>query len=230
MTSADPSPLPEALEARVRSCVEAVVRGAGEQLASVALVARRQGRAAELVIVLRRAHAATLANVGHQVARHVGADLRLSVLTEHELLRAADVFALELAELRDRAVVLHGRAPFADLYSTAGELRLAIERGLRLLGRALRDALVMGEPRDVETDLDRLATLARHWVGMEQPALRDDDEAIAAALRDAGASATALLAHRAALRDGRAVEPAVVVADLIEAVDALTRRVDAHGA
>jgi hypothetical protein len=229
MVSAGLSSLPEALAVRVRSCVDAVVRGAGEELASVALVARRHGRAAELVIILRRAHAATLANIGHQVAQVVGSDLRLLILTEHELLRSADVFALELADLRARAVVLHGDAPFAEIHSTPADLRLALERALRLLGRSLRDALAMSESRDAALDLDRLATIAHHWIAMEHEPPRDEDEALARALRGAGGDASALLAHRAAFRESEKVDHSIVVADLLEAVDALTRQVDAHG-
>ena len=205
MIPTDLSSLPAALAERVRRCVEAVTRGAGEQLASVALVTRRDGRAADLVLVLRSAHVATLANIGHQVQGLVGGDLALRVLTERELLRAADVFALELADYRARATIVHGEAPFSELYSTAGELRLALERALRTLARSLRDSLARGEVRDVADDIEK-------------------------ALAAAGIDARPVVALRDALREGRAIDPAAAIGDLLEAVDALTGKVDAHGA
>lgn len=228
MIPTDLSSLPAALAERVRRCVEAVTRGAGEQLASVALVTRRDGRAADLVLVLRSAHVATLANIGHQVQGLVGGDLALRVLTERELLRAADVFALELADYRARATIVHGEAPFSELYSTAGELRLALERALRTLARSLRDSLAMGEVRDVADDIDRLDTIARHWVAGDAPPAHD--EAIEKALAAAGIDARPVVALRDALREGRAIDPAAAIGDLLEAVDALTGKVDAHGA
>src|SRR5690606_26157028 len=128
---------------RIEAVVQAIERGVGEKLDSVLLVGplcqpvRRDSADPELLVIVSELPVALLGNLGAQL---VGAPrLPLRVLTRRELLRASDVFALELAEYRARHHLLVGSPPFGDLHFTAHELRLAIERALRELSRSLRE-------------------------------------------------------------------------------------------
>src|SRR5690606_5794659 len=129
---------------------------------------RRDSADPELLVIVSELPVALLGNLGAQL---VGAPrLPLRVLTRRELLRASDVFALELAEYRARHHLLVGSPPFGDLHFTAHELRLAIERALRELSRSLREqalaALSSEQSRALEgslsTALDRLVVIAHH--------------------------------------------------------------------
>jgi hypothetical protein len=85
--------------------------------------------------------------------RKVRKKLRLSpvVLSPDDLATCADTFAVELAEIQDRRIVLHGEDPVADIDIRPEHLRLQIEHELRgklsrLRQSYLRDA---GNPRAV---------------------------------------------------------------------------------
>src|SRR5205085_1687346 len=81
-------------------------------------------------------------------ARISGVDIRL--MTEHEILRAADVFTLELEDYRVRHRVLFGHDPFTELHFTPGELRRSLEHRARTATLELRDALLASEASAVD--------------------------------------------------------------------------------
>ena len=136
--------------------LDAITRGAGEKLVSVvavgAYVPPRWPTVAdrvELLVVLSEAPMFVLGNLAHQVRqRDESARVSVLVMTERELLRATDVFTLELADYGSRHRVLTGRDVLRDLHFTPGELRLAIERRLRFLSRDVRQTMLTGAWHD----------------------------------------------------------------------------------
>jgi len=69
---------------------------------------------------------------------------------------AADVFPIELLDLRQARVVVHGEDAFADVRIDRNHLRLQLERELREKMMRLREAYVVAHAR--ERDLERLLT------------------------------------------------------------------------
>ena len=221
-------------------------RGAGEKLVSVSLVgpsvppARHPGKPQlQLLVVVNDLPVAALSNLAHQVGTAVREGVAVSVLTERELLRSADVFTLELAEYRARHQLVHGRDPFDQLYFTPAELRLSVERWLRALSRELRDGVVSGLADDEGAALrrlfvvgvDRLAIAAHHLLellGDSPPA--GEGELIAALTERAGESARPLAYWIGKLHAGESLDPAMeALGELLAAIEAATRLVDGLG-
>ncbi|MEM9696683.1 MAG: hypothetical protein AAGA56_29345, partial [Myxococcota bacterium] len=235
--------LPEGVRTRIEACVEAIQRGAGEKLVSVLLVGaaahppRYRGEGTpQLLIVLRDAPVPVLTNLGHQVGGATCVGLRLQVLTERELLRGADVFSLELAEYRDRHVLLYGARPLLDdIHFTDAELRLAIERALRTLTREVRDALVM---RAADLDglmlsaVDRLVVIAQHLIRILGADDRGPEEEVVLVQlgEHVSVSVDGLLDVLKRCRSGEGAAGAVGLAvELLQLAEAATRAADSFG-
>ena len=99
-----------------------------------------------LLVLLRDTAAATLRR-GSALARAWGAAKNPPplVMSEREFRGSADVFPMELADIRDAHVVLYGADPFAGVEIRPADLRLQLERELksayiRLRTRYLTDA------------------------------------------------------------------------------------------
>jgi len=86
-----------------------------------------------VLVVLRDLELATLAAAGPALARWLKRGLpHPRLVTPETLAAAADVFPIELAEITERHVLVHGRFPHAELPAIDGEhLRLQCERELR---------------------------------------------------------------------------------------------------
>jgi len=86
-----------------------------------------------VLVILRDLELATLAAAGPAITRFVGRGLpHPRLVTPESLAAAADVFPIELAEIVERHVLVHGRFPHADLPAVDREhLRLQCERELR---------------------------------------------------------------------------------------------------
>lgn len=237
----DLSALPESDRASVEAAVQAILNGGGENVKGIALVGeavppRRHAGPARLrlVVLLAHTHVATLTNLG----RNLPPGVELSLYATNELPRAADVFALELAEQRTRHVLLHGRVPYDHVPITSRLLRLAIERELRVGIRALR-ANLWGEPPQLTARLEevlrRLAIVAYQLppvmgaVGLEG---KDADEA--ALLRDLCARAEVddgWVAAWEAHRKGEALaSPVSIAGDVLTLLEETVALVDAYGA
>lgn len=187
-----------------------------------------------LVVLLAHTHVATLTNLG----RNLPSEVEVSLYAESELPRAADVFALELAEQRARHVVLHGRMPYDRVPITSRLLRLAIERELRVGIRALRASLGC-EAAQVTTKLEevlrRLAVVAHQLPPvMGQPGLQGEAADEAALLRDLCARAevddgwvSAWVAHR---RGEALPAPVQIAGDVLTLLEESAAMVDAFGA
>ena len=125
----------------------------GDELVSVVLygsAARGEYREGvsdlNLLVLLRDTAAATLRR-GSALARSWGAAKNPPplVMSEREFRGSADVFPMELADIRDAHVVLYGADPFAGVEIRPADLRLQLERELksayiRLRTRYLTDA------------------------------------------------------------------------------------------
>ena len=70
-------------------------------------------------------------------------------MAEDEWRRAADVFAIELTDMRDAHVILHGRDPLAELEVDPSDLRLQVEREIRGKLVQLREGMLIAA-EDVE--------------------------------------------------------------------------------
>lgn len=240
--------LPEEDAHATQSVVRAVAQGAGEKLRGVALVGAwvppvraSVATRVELLLLLSEAPMLVLGNLAHQVRQQPEAErLSLIVMTEREILRAADVFTLELADYAARHRVVWGSTPLGDLHFTPGELRLAIERRLRFLARDVRRTMLTGawgdgRPvdegavlRSVVGDLlvagHHLETLA----GEEPP---DGEDALLGALAGrAGVGSEHLLAHLRRLRAREPfARPVEALGELLVVIEGAVRVVDAMG-
>jgi len=232
----------------VKAVVEAVERGAGEKLVGVAVVGawvppiwRTVTDRVELLVVLTEAPMFVLGNLAHQVRQQVAsAGVGLVAMTERELLRATDVFTLELADYEARHRVVLGRDPLVDLHFTPGELRLAIERRLRFLARDVRATMLTGvwydgRPAEVRSvlrgALTDLLTVSHHLARLDgvDPVPSEDVLIDALAVR-AGVESTRLSRIAEHLRGGQPFErPIEALGEVLELVDAATRVVDAMG-
>jgi hypothetical protein len=168
--------------------------------------------------------------------------VRLHVLTERELLRAADVFTLELADYRARHLLLLGRDPLGELHYTGAELRGSLEHALRRGARRLREAVLagaIGGPSTanaawglVEEGIELLALAAPHALGLlGDPVPQDEVGLLSALARRAGADADRLLRSVQMIRDGqRESDGTSALADLLEVVEAAIALIDTVGA
>lgn len=232
----------------VRFCA-AIEQGLGEKLRAVLLVGDGVPPAelgasdvVELLAIVTDLPVPALSNLAHQLGR-AGAPLaRVRVLTEHELLRSADVFTLQLADYQARHLMLVGASPLGDLHFTRGELRRSIEQTLRALGWRLRDALLAGAGQpgrsgtvvatllaESLTELRRVAYHLLDLVGEPRPAARA--ELLGRLAKAAGASAVLLESLRArADGDAPSGEAAALIGDLLGEVERITAFVDGIGA
>ncbi|HEX7118759.1 MAG TPA: nucleotidyltransferase domain-containing protein [Longimicrobiales bacterium] len=80
------------------------------------------------------------------------------LMAEEEWRRAADVFAIELADMRDAHRILHGRDPLAELEVDVASLRLQTERELRGKLLQLREGMLLAA--EDEAAVGRLLLLA----------------------------------------------------------------------
>ena len=155
--------------------------------AAASPVRHDRARSPEILAVVETttvADARRLAELAGATMRH---GLRYRLLTAEELASSSDVFALEVAEWRDRHVLLAGRDPFGAITIDPADLRRSLEQAARGLARQLRNrvlsavgtegrrgdahfALAMALERCVELAHHALA-LAGDEVPSEEPAL-----------------------------------------------------------
>jgi hypothetical protein len=109
-----------------------------------------------LMVVLADLELTTLAAAGPALARWIGRGRAMPRLfTSGTLADAADVFPVELGDIAERHLVLHGRDPLASLPRIDVEqLRLQCERELREKMMRLQEAYALSRGREAE--LERL--------------------------------------------------------------------------
>jgi predicted nucleotidyltransferase len=158
------------------------------------------------------------------------------LLSEDELRRSLDIFAIEYSDIRDAHRVLHGDDPFADLEIRSEHLRLQCERELKSALIQLREwyLLTAGEPdelgnllrRSISTLLVLFRTVLRLSGDAVPPAA---EEVVRATAERVGFEAAPLLDILRARRSGETLRPAAddpLVDGYLEAVAASVRYID----
>ncbi|MCA9647355.1 MAG: hypothetical protein KC492_41985, partial [Myxococcales bacterium] len=162
-------------------------------------------------------------------------DIQVHVLTAHEFDRSRDVFALEVADWRDRHTMLYGEDLLANTVVTPTHLRASLERAWRGFRMRLRvqllDALSRGlagpnAQRAIERTFERLVTLAHHTVCLNGGVPDGDEARLLEQLArivdmDAEPLTTALLEFR---QKGRYATPT----ELFDRIDHLATRAADH--
>jgi hypothetical protein len=110
------------------------------------------GQELHLMILLADLEPATIAAAGPALSRWVSRDLPVPRLfTPETLAEAADVFPIELGDVADRHLVLHGTDPLATMPDIDGEhLRLQCERELREKLMRLEEAYALSRGKEAE--------------------------------------------------------------------------------
>jgi hypothetical protein len=158
------------------------------------------------------------------------------VFTLEELRNSADVFAIELTDMKTHHRMLHGEDFFAGIEVPAGAHRLQVERELRTNWLRLRQAIVMMSDKErVRIDLmlgsvSSFVTLFRHALTIfGEPPARDKRDAIAriaSACRSTPAGFEAILDLREGNKKENEVNAKRTLESYLELVDAVTNEVD----
>jgi len=140
LPSVRPHGAPAAQRPELASFVATLTSALGDSVLAILLygpAARDEEATGEhelnVLVVLRDLELATLGAASPALARWLKRGLpHPRLVTPETLAAAADVFPIELAEITDRHVLVHGRFPLADLPAIdRGDLRLQCERELR---------------------------------------------------------------------------------------------------
>ena len=229
---------------RARDFARDLAAAYGDELASVVLygsAARgeyREGVSDLNVLVLLRSTGAATLRRGAALARAWG-DAKNPpplVMGEREFQGSGDVFPIELADMRDAHVLLHGADPFADLVIRPADMRLQLERELksahiRLRTRYLTDAgdAARFEPVLVKS-LSTFLVMFRTLLRLEgEDGVRDPEAVVRATAGRVGFDPAPVLAivgarSGAAKLDARPDSPAVT--GYLDAVAEVVRYVD----
>ena len=158
------------------------------------------------------------------------------VFTLEELRNSADVFAIELTDMKAHHRMLFGEDFFAGIEIPAAAHRLQVERELRTNWLRLRQAVVMMSDKErVRIDLmlgsvSSFVTLFRHALTLfGEPPARDKRDAIAriaSACRSTPAGFEAILDLREGKKKENEVDGKRTLQSFLELVDAVTNEVD----
>ena len=150
---------------RARAFAAELQRAYGEALVSVALygsAARGEYREGvsdlNVLVLLTDTRPETLRRGSALARRWVGEkNLPPLMLGETEFRASTDVFPIELADIRDAHLVLHGPDPFAEVVIDPAHLRLQCEHELKAKHIRLREDYLLsaGEPAELEQLLVR---------------------------------------------------------------------------
>jgi predicted nucleotidyltransferase len=229
------------VEKDISELVERLKRAAGENLQSVVLYGSAAGGEfrpkhsdINILCLLRRIDAPGLGNL-HAAARwwtKKGHPAPL-VFTLSELQRAADVYAIELLEIKRRRRVLYGEDVFESFETPMSKYGLQVERELRhnLIRLRQNYMVVAGDRKAVVALMVRssstFALLFRHALaalGEEAPASKQDAvERLGDLLGFSTTSFREFFKVRAGEGKGRDLDEPVIFRDYLEAV---TRAVD----
>jgi hypothetical protein len=231
------------LERRLERFANAVEEAAGANLVSLVLygsaAAGQDGGRSDvnLLLVLRDASAARLRPLGPAFRDWVRAGERAPlVFSEAGWRNAADVFPIEIEDIRQRHRILRGTDPVADLRTTREHLRHQLEREARALLIQLRASYAAAESDGkaltevVADSLGSVLALFRALLRLKATDVPDDPMSLVAATAalagiDAGAFAWPV-APRSAPRPATLAAYDPVAADYLDAVQAFVDFVD----
>lgn len=238
--------LPKRTLALVDRGVEALRSVYGDRLQAAAIVgaaaspARHdRARAPQVLAIVASTSVADARSLAETAAKAMRDGLRLRVLTEAELAGSSDVFTLEVAEWRDRHVLLAGENPFDAVTIDAADLRRSLEQSARGISRQLRNRLISvdatgrGSGQEaLSAALERTIELAHHtllWLGKEAPG--EEGALLEAFGRWAEVDASAIVKLVAELRGkGRLDDPWKAFESIVPFLDGAKHAVDGMGA
>jgi hypothetical protein len=158
------------------------------------------------------------------------------IFTHEELVRSADVFAIELLDMKHRHRMLFGEDFLEKMDVPLRLHRLQVERELRINWMRLRQAIVASEPKKkthmgiMLSSLPTFCVLFRHaLIGLGQPEPQSKREAVdgVAALTGADASGfRSILEFRAGKLKEREIDVEAVLQTYLEFVEVATNEVD----
>jgi hypothetical protein len=158
------------------------------------------------------------------------------IFTHEELLRSADVFAIELLDMKHRHRMLFGEDFLEKMDVPLRLHRLQVERELRINWMRLRQAIVVAEPKTkahmsiMLSSLPTFCVLFRHaLIGLGQPEPHSKREAVdgVAALTGADASGFhSILEFRAGRLREKEIDVEAALQTYLEFVEVATNEVD----
>jgi predicted nucleotidyltransferase len=158
------------------------------------------------------------------------------LFTAEELRRSADVFAIELLDMKARHKVLFGEDVLADLAVPLRYYKLQVERELRTNSLRLRQALLVA-PKTTKARLGTMVSSVSWFVALFHNALIALDEPPAANKRDAvdriakiaacnPSGFHAVLDFREGKRGEKEIDIAATLQGYVELVEKVTNEVD----
>ncbi|HEX9581603.1 MAG TPA: nucleotidyltransferase domain-containing protein [Gemmatimonadales bacterium] len=192
-----------------------------------------------LLLVLRDARPATLRPIGRLIADWTRREPPPLIVTETGWRASADVFAMEIEDMRQAHRVVRGVDPFAGLETSAADLRTELEREARgkLLQLRSHFAAVESDGRALgqllESSAGTFFVLFRALIRLKGSTLpRGADELVAKAAEIAGFQAQAFAWPLAQLsgRPARRLEPFDQAGEAyVEAIERLVECIDGLG-
>jgi hypothetical protein len=184
--------LPDRIRVPIDAAVTSIVEALGHELVAVCLIGPEVDRDrttrtthAELLVVAETLGPVTLHELAVGLAEPLRAGLQIRTLTRAEFTGSVDVQALELAQWRDRHVLLAGSDPFAALRIAPADLRHEIERALRTLSQRLRNRMLWCIATDqrhldavLRDGIELLSMLAHHTLGLVGQQAPSNDAAL----------------------------------------------------
>lgn len=228
--------LPAGTTALLSDAVQAIERALGMELVGAALIGSAmnpsradRARLPEILVVVSHADRIRLKELASTFAAVMQRGARIRIVSEGEITRSLDVFALEIADWKARHRVLAGKDFLASLEIRPSDLRFSIEMELRGIVRRMRNRILAGlaAHRDDPTDAivagyDRIIVAAHHALvlaGEEPPA--DEASMLEAIGRLAGADVSAFAAI---LKVIRRAETRLDALEAFESMHAFTQR------
>lgn len=236
--------LPAQTRRWVRDAVAAASRALEEDLVAVLLVGAAasparpdRGRDPQVLVVARTLPMDRLTRLAQHAHDAMRAGVRVRALTARELARSCDVFALEVAEWRDRHVLLAGSDPFTECTIERADLVRGLEAAARGLVRRVRNRVLADLGTDGRRDhadealadaIERALVIAHHTLALDGEPPRDEVALLTELSNAAGAEAQPVLDMRAELRrTGRIARPTDRLAPLLAWLDKVVEHVDA---
>lgn len=236
--------LPAKSLAAIDAAKSAIERALGDRCVAVVLIGAAlnptrgdRAQSPELLVVAKRDYLGRMSALAEALAPSMRGGVRVRVLTEEEVERAADVFALEFAEWKARHRVLAGADPFAKTEVTPANLRHAIELELRSLSRRVRNrvlaGIAAGPSRDdpaqaIRDGVDRLMVAVHHLLVLaDKSDLRDESAMLEAVEKRCSVDTKALRGALASIRSAKSPpSPIDALSALLAVSDGVAQWVD----
>jgi predicted nucleotidyltransferase len=155
------------------------------------------------------------------------------IFTLEELLASADIFAIELLDMKAHHRMIYGEDFFEQLDVPMELHRLQVERELRTNSVKLRQGILLAPPKDrvlvalMDASVSTFVTLFRHaLIALGEEPLPGRREVVAHIARLVGASPEAFQAVLAAREEKRELDARKTLRGYLELVERVTEEVD----